>query len=164
MAPPAEHPDGSQRTPQGPRWTEERLAEAAWFEQLEGELVVKGRKLAVRGANKVKEGPPGQPREETAKATRALNKQILPRRTERETEVPAWATPVPRMCFLNKGKSGWRSNSTAARLAGGGRGTFMGHTGVLVQAGKPAVQLIPTRLCELGRGATPLGASGSQAV
>ena len=70
----------------------------------------------------------------------------------------------PASTFLNKGKSGWRSSSTAARLAGGGRGTFMGHTGVLVQAGKPAVQLIPTRLCELGHWATPLGASGSQAV
>ena len=81
------------------------LAEAAWFEQLEGELVVKGRKLAVRQANKVKEGPPGQPgagrggSAETAKATRALNKQILPWRTEQETEVPAWATAVLRARF-----------------------------------------------------------------
>ena len=36
------HPDGSQRTPQCPRWTQKRLAEATWFEQLKGELVGKG--------------------------------------------------------------------------------------------------------------------------
>lgn len=98
-----EHPNGNQQTPQGPHQTEEMLAEAAWFEQLEGELVVKGRKLAVRRANKVREGPPGQPGggwgAETAKATRALNKQILPRQTERETEVSVWATAVPRARF-----------------------------------------------------------------
>lgn len=76
--------------------------------------------------------------------------------------MPAWGTTAPCTCFLNKGKSSWRNTSTAARRAGGWHGTFVGHTGVLVQAGKPAIQLIPTWLCELGHGATPLWASGSE--